>query len=60
MRTSKLDIAYNREKDADVKERILLIRRIVEDKKHIEDVAKELHRSEHGLTSGTKDITKMD
>lgn len=45
MRTSKLDVAYNREKDADVKERILLIRRIVEDKKHIEDVAKELHRS---------------
>ena len=44
MRTSKLDVAYNREKDADVKERILLIRRIVEDKKHIEDVAKELHR----------------
>ncbi|HEX5187866.1 MAG TPA: helix-turn-helix domain-containing protein, partial [Nitrososphaeraceae archaeon] len=35
----------NSEKDADVKERILLIRRIVEDKKHIEDIAKELHRS---------------
>ena len=45
MRTSKLDIAYNREKDADVKERILLIRRILEDKKYIEDVAKELYRS---------------
>ena len=45
MRTSKLDVAYNREKDADVKERILLIRRIVEDKKHTEVVAKELHRS---------------
>ena len=44
MRASKLDIAYNREKDVDVKERILLVRRIVEDKKHIEDVAKELHR----------------
>jgi hypothetical protein len=45
LRTSKLDdIVYDREKDADVKERILLIRRIVEDKKHIEDVAKELHR----------------
>jgi transposase len=44
LRTSKLDVAYIREKDADVKERILLIRRIVEDKKHIEDVAKELHR----------------
>ncbi|HJT85458.1 MAG TPA: helix-turn-helix domain-containing protein [Nitrososphaeraceae archaeon] len=45
MRTAKLHVAYNREKDADVKERILLIRRIVEDKKHIEDVAIELHRS---------------
>lgn len=45
MRTSKIDVAYNREKDSDVKERILLIRRIVEDKKHIEYVAKELHRS---------------
>ena len=45
MRTSKIDVAYNREKDADVKERILLIRRIVEDKKHVEDVTKELHRS---------------
>jgi transposase len=44
LRTSKLDVAYNREKDADVKERILLIRRIVEDKQHIEDLAKELHR----------------
>jgi transposase len=44
LRTSKLDVAYNIEKDADVKERILLIRCIVEDKKHIEDVAKELHR----------------
>ena len=44
MRTSKLDVAYNREKDADVKERILFIRRIGEDKKHIEHVAKELYR----------------
>lgn len=44
MRTSKLDVAYNREKDVDVKEEILLIRRIVDDKQHIEDVAKELHR----------------
>ena len=33
-----------KEKDADVKERILLIRRIVEDKEQIEDVAKELYR----------------
>ena len=38
-------MAYKREKDSDVKEIILLIRRILEDKKHIEYVAKELHRS---------------
>ena len=44
MRASKLDVAYNREKDAGVKERILLVRRIVEDKKHIEEIAKELHK----------------
>jgi transposase len=44
LRTSKLDVAYIKEKDADVKERILLIRRIVEDKEQIEDVAKELYR----------------
>jgi transposase len=44
LKKSKLDVAYNREKDADVKERILLVRSIAEDKKHIEDVAQELHR----------------
>jgi putative transposase len=44
LRTSKLDIAYTREKDVDIKERILLVRCIVEDKKHIEDVAQELHK----------------
>ena len=44
MRASKLDVAYKREKDVDVKERILLVRRIVKDEKHIEDVAQELHR----------------
>ena len=44
MRASKLDVAYKQEKYVDVKERILLVRRIVEDEKHIEDVAKELHR----------------
>jgi transposase len=44
LRISKLDVAYNREKDEDVKERILLIRFIVEDKKHIEEIAKELHK----------------
>ena len=44
MRASKLDVAYNRENDADVKERIQLVRRIEQDKQHIEDIAKELHR----------------
>ena len=41
---SKLDKTYRQESYPDVKERILLVRRIVEDKQHIEDVAKELHR----------------
>ena len=41
---SKLDRAYKHESNSDVKERILLVRRIVEDKQNIEDVAKELHR----------------
>ena len=44
MRASKLDIAYNTEKDAAVKDRILLVRLIVQDKKHIENIAQELHR----------------
>jgi putative transposase len=44
LRSSKLDVAYNREKNSDVKERIQLLRRIVQDKQHIEDVAKEFHR----------------
>ena len=44
MRASKLDVAYKQEKEVDVKERILLVRHMVEDEKHIEDVAKELHR----------------
>jgi len=44
LRASKLDIAYTTEKDVAVKERILLVRLIVEDKKHIEDIAQELHR----------------
>ena len=44
MRASKLDVAYKQENDADVKERIQLVRRIEQDKQHIEDIAKELHR----------------
>ena len=69
MRASKLDIAYNTEKDAAVKERILLVRLIVQDKKHIENIAQELHRcrawaykwykryKDNGL-DGLKDKTK--
>ncbi|HEU5172781.1 MAG TPA: helix-turn-helix domain-containing protein [Nitrososphaeraceae archaeon] len=41
---TKLDKIYKQESNADVKERIQLVRRIVQDKQHIEDVAKELHR----------------
>ena len=44
MRHTKLDKIYKQESNADVKERIQLVRRIVQDKKHIEDVAQELHR----------------
>jgi transposase len=39
------DKAYNDERDADVKERIHLVRRILTDKQHIEIVAQELHKS---------------
>ena len=41
---SKLDKTYKQESNSDVKERIFLVKRIIEDKQHIEDVAKELHR----------------
>ena len=41
---SKLDKAYRQESNPDVRERIFLVRRIVEDKQHIVNVAKELHR----------------
>jgi transposase len=40
-----LDKEYNYERDAIVKERIFLIRRVLIDKQHIESVAKELHKS---------------
>ena len=45
MKSTVLDKAYNDERDADVKERILLVRRILSDKQHIESVAQELHKS---------------
>jgi transposase len=41
---TKLDKLYQQESNTDVKERILLVRRIIEDKQHIVNVAKELHR----------------
>ena len=66
---SKLDKAYRQESNPDVRERIFLVRRIVEDKQHIVNVAKELHRcragdykwykryNDHGL-QGLKDRTR--
>ena len=45
MKSTVLDKAYNDERDADVKERILLVRRVITDKQHIESVAQELHKS---------------
>ncbi len=44
MHFTKLDKVYKEESNPDVKERILLVRRIVEDNQHIVNVAKELHR----------------
>ena len=45
MKPILLDKAYTDEHDADVKERILLVRRVLTDKQHIESVAQELHKS---------------
>jgi putative transposase len=45
LKSSLLDKIYNDEQDVDVKERILLVRRILADKQHIERVAQELHKS---------------
>ena len=46
---TKLDKIYKQESNTDVKERIQLVRRIVQDKQHIEDVAKELHRCRESM-----------
>ena len=43
--STKLDRAYKNERDARVRERILLIMRVSSDKQHIESVARELHRA---------------
>ncbi len=45
MKLIALDKAYNDELDVDVKERILLVRRVLTDKQHIESIAQELHKS---------------
>jgi len=45
LKATLLDKAYTDERDTDVKERILLIRRVLIDKQHIESVAQELHKS---------------
>lgn len=45
MKSSVLDKAYRKERNASIKERLLLIIRISTDKQHIELVASELHKS---------------
>ena len=40
-----LDKAYKDDHNADVKESIILVRRILSDKQHIEWVAQDLHKS---------------
>ena len=43
--STKLDRVHRNERDARVRERILLVIRISSDKQHIESVARELHRA---------------
>lgn len=45
MKSTLLDKIYIDERDVDVKERILLVRRVIADKQHIESIAQELHKS---------------
>ena len=45
MKSSVLSKVYRNERDARVKERLLLIIRVLSDKQHIESVASELHKS---------------
>ena len=52
-----LSNAYRNEKDADLRERILLVRLVREDKKEASSVAeKEFHKSDGGLTNGSRDL----
>ena len=57
-----LNNAYKKEKDSNVKERILLVKRVKIDKQEAASVAEhELNRSRGGgLTSGYIDLIKMD
>jgi transposase len=43
--STKLDRIYRNERDARVRERVLLIMRVSSDRQHIESVARELHRA---------------
>ena len=45
VKSKLLDKAYKDERDAIVRERILLVRRVLSDRQDIESVARELHRS---------------
>jgi len=45
IKSTVLDKAYKDERDADVRERILLVIRVLSDNQHIESVAHEIHRS---------------
>jgi transposase len=45
LKSTLLDKIYIDERDVDVKERILLVRRVIADKQHIESIAQELHKS---------------
>lgn len=45
VKSTLLDKAYKDERDAIVRERILLVRRVLSDRQDIESVARELHRS---------------
>jgi len=61
LKATLLDNVYKDERDTDVKERILLVRRILTDKQHIESVAQENYiNQEHGPTNGTKDTMIKD
>ena len=67
VKSTLLDKAYKDERDAIVRERILLVRRVLSDRQHVESVARELHRSrswaykwykrynDEGLEEGLKD-----